>query len=40
MKDELGGKIMTKYVALRRKGYPYLVNDGNTDRKQKEQRNG
>ena len=30
MKDELGGKIMTKSVALRPKTYFYLVDDCNT----------
>ena len=27
MKDGLGGKIMTKFVALRAKGYSYLIVD-------------
>ena len=35
MKDELGGKIMTEFVALRPKTYSYLVDDGNSDKKAK-----
>ena len=30
VKDELGGKIMIKFVALRPKTYSYLINDCNT----------
>ena len=30
MKDELGEKIMPEFVALRRKTYSYLMDDGNT----------
>ena len=35
MKDELGGKIMTEFVALRPKTYPYLMDNGNSDKKAK-----
>ena len=38
MKDELGGKIMTKFGAPRPKNYSYLMDDVKNDKKQKEQR--
>ena len=34
-KDELGGKIITKVVALRPKAYAYLDDDGNEHKKSK-----
>ena len=34
-KDELGGKIMTEFVALRARAYFYLDNDGNEHKKSK-----
>ena len=35
MKDELGEKIMTKFVGLGVKTYSYLIDDGNEDKKTK-----
>ena len=35
MKDELGGKIVTEFVALRPKTFSYLIDDGNSDKKSK-----
>ena len=35
MKDELGGKIMIKFVRLRAKTYNYLTDDGSEDKKGK-----
>ena len=35
IKDELGGKFITKFVRLRAKFYSYLINDGSEDQKQK-----
>ena len=33
MKDELGRKVMTKFVGLRAKTFSYLMYDGNEDKK-------
>ena len=35
MKDELGGKIMTKLFILRAKTYSYLIDDGSKKKKQR-----
>ena len=35
MNDELGGKIMTEFAALRPKTSSYLMDDGNSDKKTK-----
>ena len=35
IEDELGGKIMTKFVGLRAKTYSYLIDDGSEDKKAK-----
>ena len=33
MKDELGRKIITEFVAIRPKTYSYLMDDGNSEKK-------
>ena len=38
MKDELGEKIMVKFVVLRAKSYSYLIDDGSENKKQKTQK--
>ena len=35
MADELGGKVMTKFVGLRAKSYSYLIHDGSENKKAK-----
>ena len=35
MKDKVGGKIMTEFVAHRPKTYYYLIDDGNNDKEAK-----
>ena len=39
MKDELGGKTMTKFVGLKAKTYSYLIDDGSDDKKAKGTKN-
>ena len=38
MKYELGGKLMTKFAALRPKAYSYLRDDNDENKKQREQK--
>ena len=39
MKDELGVKIMIKFIGLRAKTYSYLIGDGSEDKKAKGTKN-
>ena len=38
MNDELGGKVMTVFAALRLKIYTYLTNDSNENEKTKDKK--
>ena len=38
VKDQLGGKIMIKFVGLRAKTYSYLIDEGREDEKQIKQK--
>ena len=40
MKDELGGKFMTKFVGLRAKTYSYLIDHASEDKKAKGTKSG
>ena len=39
MKDELGRKVMMKFIGLRAKTYSYLIDDGSEDKKAKGTKN-
>ena len=38
MKNEIGGKILTKFVGLKVKTYSYLIDDVSEDKKAKAQK--
>ena len=38
MKDELGGKIIEKFLTLRAKSYRYLIDDDSKDKKAKDKK--
>ena len=38
MKNELGGKILTKFVGLKVKAYSYLIDHGSEDKKAKSEK--
>ena len=38
MKDELGGKIMRKFVEIKAKTYSYLIDDSSDDKTAKDKR--
>ena len=40
MKDELDGKVMTKFARVRAKTYIYLIDDGSKDKKTKDRKKG
>ena len=39
MKDELGGRIVIKFVGLKAKTYSYLIDDGSEDKIAKDTKN-
>ena len=36
MQDEIGGKIIIEFIALRPKAYSYLIDDGDQNKKAKD----